>query len=217
MGARLRAMRLQPSETKRDCRLALGLVVTWLTACGTAAPAKPMVATRPVAAPETAAFAASRERSLSAQMMDTMTLMDRGMAAAPMNGDPNHDFVTMMIPHHQGGIDCVAGFAVGCGLSLAACATTPLGTPASAPVTASTPARATPAATLPLPPAVVPLIVSRAPISSRDRVYAANQSSNTVSVIDPGAAGGGNLLGEISLGAPRFEVLSPIYRGQLNV
>ena len=54
-------------------------------------------------------------------------------------------------------------------------------------------------------------------ISPRDRVYTANQTSNTVSVIDPSAPGGGKLLGEIVLGAARTEVLSPIYRGQLNV
>lgn len=37
--------------------------------------------------------------------METMTIMDRGMAGAPTSGEPDHDFVTMMIPHHQGGID----------------------------------------------------------------------------------------------------------------
>ena len=40
------------------------------------------------------------------QMMSaSMTRMDRGMADAPMNGDVDHDFATMMIPHHQGAID----------------------------------------------------------------------------------------------------------------
>ena len=67
------------------------------------------------------------------------------------------------------------------------------------------------------PRVVTPVVLSRAPISSRDRVYAANQTSNTVSVIDPSAPNGGKLVGEIVLGAPRTEVLSPIYRGQLNV
>ena len=37
--------------------------------------------------------------------METMARMDDGMAKAPMSGAPDHDFVTMMIPHHQGGID----------------------------------------------------------------------------------------------------------------
>ena len=40
------------------------------------------------------------------QAMDTsMKKMDRDMAAAPMNGDIDHDFATMMMPHHQGAID----------------------------------------------------------------------------------------------------------------
>jgi uncharacterized protein (DUF305 family) len=38
-------------------------------------------------------------------MNDGMKKMDHDMAAAPMNGNPDHDFVTMMIPHHQGAID----------------------------------------------------------------------------------------------------------------
>jgi len=31
--------------------------------------------------------------------------MDRGMAKAPMNGNVDHDFASMMIPHHRGAID----------------------------------------------------------------------------------------------------------------
>lgn len=34
-----------------------------------------------------------------------MAIMDDGMRRAPMNGMPEHDFMTMMIPHHQGAID----------------------------------------------------------------------------------------------------------------
>jgi uncharacterized protein (DUF305 family) len=50
-------------------------------------------------------FVASSDRPFATLMNDAMAIMDRGMAAAPMNGDPGHDFVTMMIPHHQGAID----------------------------------------------------------------------------------------------------------------
>src|ERR1700751_3341692 len=38
-------------------------------------------------------------------MKDSMERMDNGMKSAPMNGDVDHDFATMMMPHHQGAID----------------------------------------------------------------------------------------------------------------
>src|ERR1700747_258204 len=50
------------------------------------------------------------------------------------------------------------------------------------------------------------------PISSRDRVYTADQTSNTVSVIDPS---NNRLLGVIKLGDPIPGALSPLYKGQL--
>jgi YVTN family beta-propeller protein len=52
------------------------------------------------------------------------------------------------------------------------------------------------------------------PLSNRDRVYTADQFSNTVSVIDPAA---NKLLGVIRLGDPTPGNLSPLYRGQLLV
>ena len=52
------------------------------------------------------------------------------------------------------------------------------------------------------------------PISSHDRVYAADQTSNTVSVIDPAS---NQLLGVIRLGDPVPGALSPLYKGQLLV
>jgi YVTN family beta-propeller protein len=52
------------------------------------------------------------------------------------------------------------------------------------------------------------------PISSHDRVYAADQTSNTVSVIDPSA---NKLLGVIRLGDPVPGALSAVYKGQLLV
>jgi YVTN family beta-propeller protein len=51
-------------------------------------------------------------------------------------------------------------------------------------------------------------------ISTHDRVYAAEQFSNTVSVIDPSR---NELLGVIRLGDPTPGNLSPLYRGQLLV
>src|SRR5262252_9369617 len=52
------------------------------------------------------------------------------------------------------------------------------------------------------------------PISDHDRVYAANQTSNTVSVIDPSS---NKLLGVIRLGDPVPGALSALYKGQLLV
>jgi YVTN family beta-propeller protein len=52
------------------------------------------------------------------------------------------------------------------------------------------------------------------PVSGHDRVYAANQTSNTVSVIDPSSD---KLLGVIRLGDPVPGALSPLYKGQLLV
>jgi YVTN family beta-propeller protein len=52
------------------------------------------------------------------------------------------------------------------------------------------------------------------PVSARDRVYAAEQFSNTVSVIDPSA---NKNLGVIRLGDPQPMNLSPLYKGQVLV
>ena len=52
------------------------------------------------------------------------------------------------------------------------------------------------------------------PISHRDRVYAAEQFSNTVSVIDPAS---NTLLGVIRLGDPSPMNFSPLYKGQVLV
>jgi YVTN family beta-propeller protein len=52
------------------------------------------------------------------------------------------------------------------------------------------------------------------PTSGRDRVYAGEQFSNTVSVIDPQA---NRLLGVIRLGEPQPTNFTPLYRGQLLV
>lgn len=59
-----------------------------------------------------------------------------------------------------------------------------------------------------------PASASDTPITGRDRVYAAEQFSNTVSVLDPSD---NTVLGVIRLGDPSPMNFSPLYRGQLLV
>ena len=53
----------------------------------------------------TAEFAASTERTFDQLMGDAMNVMHKEMHSAGHTGEPDRDFVTMMIPHHQGAID----------------------------------------------------------------------------------------------------------------
>jgi uncharacterized protein (DUF305 family) len=53
---------------------------------------------------------ASSAPSFEQDMAESMSKMDQEMTAAPMTGDPNHDFSAMMIPHHQGAIDMAKTF-----------------------------------------------------------------------------------------------------------
>jgi uncharacterized protein (DUF305 family) len=49
---------------------------------------------------------ASLSPSQFTQDMDaSMKEMDHDMSAAPMDGNADHDFAAMMIPHHQGAVD----------------------------------------------------------------------------------------------------------------
>lgn len=66
---------------------------------------------------------------------------------------------------------------------------------------------------LTLPLALFSSIALAAPAPA-DRVYTADQNTNTVSVIDPSS---NTLLGQIRLGNVRPDVLSPLYKGELNV
>src|SRR5689334_20051163 len=50
-------------------------------------------------------FIASSAAGFQASMDEVMAHMHAGMEGAPRTGDPDRDFVTQMIPHHQGAID----------------------------------------------------------------------------------------------------------------
>ena len=52
-----------------------------------------------------AAFVASRDKPYGVLVDDAMAIMSNGMARAPMNGNADHDFASMMVPHHQGAVD----------------------------------------------------------------------------------------------------------------
>ncbi len=51
------------------------------------------------------AFTATDDKPFAQLMNDAMMAMESAMKAAPMTGNPDHDFAVMMIPHHQGAID----------------------------------------------------------------------------------------------------------------
>ena len=149
------------------------------------------------------------------EMMQSMSKMDQEMGAAPMSGDPNHDFSAMMIPHHQGAIDMAKTFLLhGQDAALRRLAQEIIVTQQQEIQVmqlrlAALPAGGGSAPTEKKQDAAAPLRVSE-----KDRVYTCDQTSNTVSVINPSS---NKLLGVIRLGDPVPGALSPLYRGQLLV
>jgi len=148
-------------------------------------------------------------------LMQGMNVMDKDMMAAPMTGNPDHDFCAMMIPHHQGAIDMAKSILLhGTDPVVQRLAQEIIVTQEQeievmrlrlAAMESNTPSA------LQNPQSESMHLI---PISSHDRVYTADQTSDTVSVIDPSS---NRLLGVIRLGDPVPGALSPLYRGQLLV
>ncbi len=149
------------------------------------------------------------------EMMAGMKKMDRDMMAEPMTGDPSHDFIAMMIPHHQGAIDMAKAYLLyGKDPVLRRLAQEIIVTQQQEIQVMRLRQAALPSGTTGGPLPAQPEATAAIAPSSKDRVYTADQTSNTVSVIDPAS---NKLLGVIRLGDPVPGALSPLYKGQLLV
>ena len=155
------------------------------------------------------------DSTFTQEMKASMEVMDRNITAAPMTGDPDHDFTTMMIPHHQGAIDMAKAVLLhGKDPVIRRLAEEIV-------VTQQQEIEVMRLRLATLQSGATDVIqqnkidpVCSMPVSSHDRVYVAEQTSGTVSVIDPTS---NKLLGVIHLGDSVPGALSPLYRGQLLV
>ncbi|HEX8529135.1 MAG TPA: DUF305 domain-containing protein, partial [Cytophagales bacterium] len=149
------------------------------------------------ASPRPAAGDAAFRQSMT-RAMDVM--MHHLPNPADLAGPTDRDFARVMIPHHQAAIDMAR--------AVLAAGTTPTLRAFALQMIAAQQVEIEQMSTLAglAAPAPGPY--------ARDRVYTANQVSNTVSVVDPAQ---GRLLGEIRLGKPYPDVLNPLYRGQALV
>ena len=168
----------------------------------------------PTACPQEISTETNTEPAFAEQLMASMDVMDKNMMAAPMTGDPDHDFCAMMIPHHQGAIDMAKAILLHGNDPVVRRLAQEIIVTQQQEIEVM---RLRLAAMHSNAPSTMPMNQSEPgdpPISSHDRVYTADQTSDTVSVIDPAS---NQLLGVIRLGDPVPGALSPLYRGQLLV
>jgi YVTN family beta-propeller protein len=172
------------------------------------------------------------ERPFLAEDAAAMTKMVNDMTIKP-TGNIDRDFVAMMVPHHDGAIDMaraelryghesalrrIAQEIVVDQIQQISLMRLAVGEPL--PPSVSSPTDPTPHFNwnygLPQEPLAgqAPFDQPDIPISSHDRVYTADQFSNTVSVVDPSS---NTLLGVIRLGDPSPNNFSPLYKGQVLV
>ena len=153
--------------------------------------------------------------SFAQELMHSMEVMHKDMMTAPQTGDPDHDFLTMMIPHHQGAIDMAKAVLLNGNDPIVRRLAQEIIVTQQQEIEVM---RLRLAAMQSNAPEVLqnesPDPLGSIPVSSHDRVYTADQTSDTVSVIDPAS---NRLLGIIRLGDPVPGALSPLYKGQLLV
>ena len=153
--------------------------------------------------------------SFEQEMMESMGKMDQDMVAVAMTGDPNYDFSAMMIPHHQGAIDMAKTFLLhGQDSVLRRLAQEIIVTQQQEIQVMRLWLATLQTGGASAPPEKNQDAPASIPVSEKDRVYTGDQTSNTVSVINPSS---NKLLGVIRLGDPVPGALAPLYRGQLLV
>ncbi|SPS00016.1 CopM family metallochaperone [Cupriavidus taiwanensis] len=94
----------QSSSRHGAATAARALAALCLSAASLAVPAE-NPHQHPTHTPAPPPFVASTAKPYASLIDDAMGVMHHGMTEAPTNGVPDHDFVAMMIPHHQGAID----------------------------------------------------------------------------------------------------------------
>jgi YVTN family beta-propeller protein len=150
------------------------------------------------------------------EMNDAMRIMNENMMVAQTTTDNvDYHFAAMMIPHHQGAVDMARAVLLhGKDPVLRRLAQEIIVTQQQEIEVMHLRLAALQSDATGVRLAGQPGAVRGKSIGSRDRVYTADQTSQTVSVIDPGS---NELLGVIRLGDPVPGSLSPLYEGQLLV